>query len=510
MSLLKKLVGQTAIYGLSSIVGRFLNYFLVPLYTNVFSTEQYGIVTEMYAYVSFLIVVLTYGMETAFFRFSTIESENKKPIYSTAVITIFSTSSLFILFALLFSHPIANWLRYPNNNEYVIWFAIIVGLDAFSSIPLAKLRQENKAFRFALVNLVSIGVNILLNIFWVYYCKIGYETKGVHAGWFIDTFYNADLISTFYNHNIGVGYIFIANLIASIAKAVLLFPTAVKVEFKYHLSTLKKMLIYASPLLIVGLAGMVNETFDRIMLKYLLIDKLKEASTMRLLGIYGACYKISIIISISIQAFRYAAEPFFFNQQKNKDAKDLYSKVMTYFVMACSFVFLLIMMYIDIVMYYVGKDFRVGIAVVPILLLANICLGIYYNLSIWYKLTGHTMYGAYVALGGAAITILLNYLLIPTMYYMGAAYTTLICYAAMMIASYIIGQKFYPVNYSLKNISAYLGGAIILYFINSFALSHLNFSSLISKLLFNTLFIIGFLGIVYIFETNKSEIQNKA
>lgn len=498
MGSLKKLAGQTAIYGLSSIVGRLFNYLLVPLYTNVFSTEQYGIVTEMYAYVTFLIVILTYGMETAFFRFSTLEGEDKKNIYSTAILSIFSTSTVFILFATLFSQPIAEWLRYPNHNEYVTWFAIIVGLDAFSSIPLAKLRQENKALRFALVNLGSIAINIILNVFWVYYCKSEYEIHGEQSNW---------LVSTFYNHNIGVGYIFIANLIASIAKMLLLMPTAVQIQMAFRADKLKQMLIYASPLLVAGLAGMVDETIDRIMLKFMLIDKIGLSATLSQLGIYGACYKISIFISISIQAFRYAAEPFFFNQQQNKDAKALYSNIMNYFVIACSFVFLAIMMYIDVVILFVGKDFRVGVDVVPILLIANVCLGIYFNLSIWYKLTGHTLYGAYIAVGGAAITILLNYLLIPQIGYMGSAWAKLACYASMMFVSYAIGQKFYPVNYSLGKIILYLGGAIFLYFLNMFCTSLIGFQTMPMKMVFNSLFLIGFIGIVYIFEVSKKNTQ---
>jgi O-antigen/teichoic acid export membrane protein len=499
LSSLKKLASQTAIYGLSSIVGRLINYLLVPLYTNVFSTEQYGIVTEMYAYVTFLIVILTYGMETAFFRFSTIEGEDKKNIYSTAIISILSTSSLFILLAILFSHPIANWLRYPNHNEYVIWFAIIIGLDAFSSIPLAKLRQENKALKFAIVNLISILINILLNVFWVYYCRKEYELHGTDSNW---------LIATFYHHPVGVGYIFIANLIASIAKTVLLLPTAGRINLNFSPDKLKQMLLYSLPLLIAGLAGMVDETIDRIMLKFMLIDKLGQSQTLSQLGIYGACYKISIIITISIQAFRYAAEPFFFSQQKNLDAKEQYSKIMNYFVIACSLVFLGIMMYIDIVIRFVGKDFREGADVIPVLLLANICLGIYFNLSIWYKLTGHTLYGAFIAIGGAFVTIFLNYMLIPIMGYMGSAWTKLVCYALIMVISYLIGQKFYPVNYSLFKISGYLSLSVTMYFLNGILLSLIDFQTLIMKLSFNTLFIIAFIGIVYIFELRNKPKPN--
>ena len=257
---IKKLAGQTAIYGLSSIVGRVLNYLLVPLYTRVFTTEQYGVVTEMYAYVAFLIIILTYGMETAFFRFSS-DSTDNKTIYGTSLRSILTTSAIFIFITSFFSQPIANWLRYPNHNEYVIWFAIIVGLDALSTIPLAKLRHQNKAFLFATANMVSIGLNIGLNLFFLVYCKNEYQSFGDDSGW---------LVNTFYNPETGVGYVFISNLIASIGKTLFLTPWIISKGSPFSSKALKKMLIYASPLFIAGLAGIINVAIDRVMLKRML------------------------------------------------------------------------------------------------------------------------------------------------------------------------------------------------------------------------------------------------
>ncbi len=442
----------------------------------------------MYAYVAFLIIILIYGMETAFFRFSS-QSDEKSKVYSTTLISIVCTSFLFMLFAALFSQPIADWLRYPNHSEYVTWFAIIVGLDALSAIPLAKLREQNRATTFATVNLVNIAVNIGLNLFFLVYCKNVYEAGD--SNWLVDTFYNPE---------IGVGYVFIANLIASIAKCALLLPWMLTIKLYVDRELLRKMFLYASPLLIAGLAGMVNETIDRIMIKRLLIDTLGEKATMEQLGIYGACYKISIIITIFIQAFRYAAEPFFFAQHSQGDSKTSYATIMKFFVAACSIIFLSIMLFIDVVIRFVGPEFREGITVVPILLMANLCLGIYFNLSIWYKLTGLTRFGAYIALMGAAITITLNFFWIPWIGYVGSAWATLVCYAFIAIVSYIYGQKYYPIDYDLPKIIGYPVAAALLYYLSTFIHSDI---AMINYVI-NGVILLAFVLVVYIIEIKKS------
>lgn len=488
---LKKLAGQTAIYGLTSIVGRLLNWFLVPVYIGVaeFSKAQYGIITEMYAYVAFLVVFLTYGMETAFFRFSTLKEHDPKNVYTTVVHSLFLTSFLFIAAAFLFDQSIADWLKYPNNPEFVTWFAIIVGLDAISSIPMAKLRSDNKPIKFAGINFANIIVNIGLNLFFLAYCRPMHAAG--ETNW---------LIETFYNPNIGVGYVFIANLVASIVKFLLLFPDMLQARYGFEFSLLKKMFIYALPLLIFGLSGIINETIDRIMLKRILIEDLGELKTMSLIGVYGACYKLSIIITLFIQAFRYAAEPFFFAQEKEKNAMQTYSNVMTYFVIVCATIFLGVMLYIDIIKFFIPNEaFWVGLKVVPILLFANIALGIYYNQSIWYKLSGKTKFGAYIGIFGAIITILLNYIWIPMYGYMGSAWATLVCYASMMILSFVLSRKHYPIKYDLKKIFLYLGLAFGLYF---FAL-YLNIPSGFTKYSIHTLIIIGFIGVIYLLEKPK-------
>lgn len=489
MNPLKKLAGQTAIYGLPSIVGRLLNYVLVPIHTTVFLPEKFGVIIEMYAYVSFLVILLTYGMETAFFRFNSKEENNKDSVFTTTVLALIATTVVFISIASIFAQKIANFISYPDNAEYVIWFAFIVGLDAISSIPLAKLRDQNRASYFAMVNMVSIFLNVGLNIFWIGYCIPAYQ-DGV-SNFFTEYFFTP---------TIGVGYVFIANLFASILKFLLLSPIILKSTWKIDFGLLKRMLNYGWPILVGSLAIIVNENADKILVKWLLKDELGVDAATAEAGIYGACYKISIIITIFIQAFKYAAEPFFFNQAKEKDASKSYALVMKYFVIVCSFIFLGIMLYMDIIKHFVRKEeYWVGLGVVPYLLLANIFLGIFYNLSIWYKLSGKTRYGAAISLVGAAITIVLNLILIPRVGYMGSAVTTLICYATMAVISYHLGQKYFPVNYPVRRIFTYLVTALLFYLVSTF----ITIDSKLVLYSINLLFLGAYIGLVIILEKPK-------
>ena len=471
---------------MSSIVARFLNYLLVPLHTGegVFSPDQYGIITEMYAYVAFLIILLTYGMETAYFRFSTKEGQDPKTVFSTVLTSLITSTSMFFLMAIVFAQPIADWLMYPDNKEYVVWFAIIVGLDAISSIPLAKLRSQNKAKTFAGINIANVAVNVGLNLFFLMYCLPLVKSGG--GNWLTDTFYDPET---------GVGYVFIANLIASNVKFLLLVPTMLEGLVKPKLTLLKPMLVYALPLLIAGLAGMMNEMFDRVILKRVLTPVLGKDAAMYELGIYGACYKLSIIISLMIQAFRYAAEPFFFSQEKESGNRELYAKVMTYFVWVLAGTFLFVMLYIDLFKYFIpNQEYWVGLEVVPILLMANICLGIYYNQSVWYKLTDKTGYGAGLSIFGALLTIGLNLLFIPTYGYVASAWATLACYASMMVVSYFLGQRFYPVPYQLGKLSVFIGSAILLYWL-SLALDLANTQY---GLIANVVLLLGYVGVSWL------------
>lgn len=445
MSVLRKLAGQTVVYGASSIIGRFLNYLLVPLHTAAFTTDQYGIITEMYSYVAFLVVLLTYGMETAFFRYWNKEGTKRRSVYNTVSVSLGVSSLLFIIMSYFNRGSVADWLHYPNHAEYVAWFAIIVSLDAWASIPLARLRAENRPVSFAKINIINVIINIALNVFFIGYCKPVYEQGGNM------------ITDALYNPEIGVGYVFIANLIASIVKFLLLGRLLFMGRPEFDAETWKSMMRYSLPILFFGLAGIVNETIDRIMLKRMLINEKGEQQTMALIGIYGAVYKISIIMHLFLQAFRYAAEPFFFSQAKAADARKVYAKIMTYFVIVISAIFLGVMLFMDVVKYFIpNPDYWEGLHIVPVLLIANMCLGIYYNQSIWYKLSEKTIYGAYIALIGAVITIGLNFILIPHFDYTGSAWATLAAYATMMVVSYIWGQKHYPVKYNIRKILFYI------------------------------------------------------
>jgi len=482
---LKQLAEQTAIYGLSSIVGRLLNYLLVPLYTRYFIPAEYGVVTELYAYVAFLVIILTYGLETAFFRFSQKEYD-KKLVYSTSLISLIVSSILFIVLMTSCQQAIADWLDYSQNSEYVMWFALIIGLDAISSISFAKLREQRQAARFALVRLVNIFINIGLNLFFIIYCPYALE-NGLPT---------TDFVNSVYDPKVGIGYIFIANLFASGVTILMLLPEMIKSNWAFNTMLWKKMMWYALPLLVAGLAGMTNETIDRILLKQLLPEGVDK---MAAIGVYGAFYKISIIMILFIQTFRFAAEPFFFSQEKQHNSRKTYADVLKYFTILASLIFLSVMLYLDVVKHFIGSSFHSeeGIKIVPILLMANLFLGIYYNLSIWYKLTEKTGYGAILAIFGAVITLVLNIILIPKIGFVGSAWATLFCYFSMMIASLLIGRKHYAIPYDLKRVFTYITLSFGLYKLSAY------FGT---SMLVNTVYLFVFILVVFVLEKSKKEV----
>jgi len=484
---LKKLASQTAIYGLSSVVGRLLNYLLVPLYTRYFLPEEYGVVTELYAYVAFLVIILTYGIETAFFRFSQKE-KNNRIVYSTSLISLLFSSLLFIILMFVFSENISSSIGYPNNQEYIKWFALIIGLDAISSISFAKLRALNKATRFALIRLVNIFVNIGLNLFFIIYCPYAIENN----------LQSLNFVNSVYSPSVGVGYIFIANLFASVITILMLLPEMINSVWIFERNLWKKMMIYASPLLIAGLAGMTNETIDRILLKYLLPE---SSNISREIGLYGAFYKLSIIMILFIQTFRFAAEPFYFSQEREHNSRKIYADVMKYFIIVTSFIFLIVTTFYDFFINFLGSKYHDerGFLVVSILLFANFFLGIYYNLSIWYKLTEKTKYGAYIAIFGASITIILNFLLIPILGFVGSALATLACYFFMVLISFYLSNKYFPIPYNYYRILMYFFLMIFIYLI----IYYTNFSPIL-----DILFLVGYCLLVYALEKPKM-IDNK-
>jgi len=478
---IKKLAQQTAIYGLSSIIGRFLNFLLVPFYTRVFLPDEYGVVTELYTYVVFLLIFLTFGMETGYFRFMRNDAD-KEHTFSTIICSIFSLTLLFVLAIFLFIDPIAQFLQYSDNKIYIELMAIIIAIDAFVSIPFAKLRHINKPLRFAVIKLLNIAVNIGCNILFLVVIPHFAESNV----WLRDTFICDNMVI----------YVFISNLIASVITLLLLLPEIFGEKLVFDYDLFKRLFAYSFPLLLAGLAGQTNELIDRVLLKHFIVvpDGVSDSNQyiMSQLGIYGANFKLSIIITIFIQAFRYAFEPMFFSKSKGEDSMKLYADIMKYFIIFCLTIFLGMMFYIDIIKYFIGEKYHEGLNIVPIVLLANILLGVLYTHSLWYKLTDKTKYGTLIAGIGSLITIVFNIVLIPLLGYFGSACTHLICYVTIVTISYFLGRKYYNVPYDLKSIFIYIVSALILYYASTF----ISLKELPLKLVANTGLLLIFILLV--------------
>lgn len=474
MKFFKGLAGQTLIYGLGTIVPRLLNYLLLtPFYTRIFVQSQYGTVSELYAYSSLLIILLTHGMETTYFRFSVNKDTNEATIFNHALFSTGLFASLFLLFICFFNSQVATFIGYSDSPSYIICFGFIIFLDVITAIPFARLRNQNKALKFSIIKLLNVSVNIFLNIFFFIICKDS----------------DNQILASFYNPNIGIGYAFISNVSSSLISFLLLLPEYKSFRFNINFSTYLKMLNFAWPLILVGLAGMINEVADKIFIKNLTSNSLDPLAQV---GIYSANYKVAVLMSLFIQMFKYAAEPYFFKKSVNTDAKESYRIVMNYFVIFCLFIFLLVVLYIDLFKYFIGSNFHSGLDIVPIILIANMLLGIYYNLSFWYKLSNKTYCGAVLSTLGVIVTVSLNLYLIPIMGYRGSAWATLACYFVMVVCSYLWGQKVFKVNYDLGKISLFISLALLLYFAKSLFVT----SNLFLSLLYSTLLIIIFLLVV--------------
>ena len=449
MNPLKRLASQTAVYGVSSVLGRFLNYLLVPLLTYTFAPAQYGVVAEFYAYMGFLAVLLTFGLETGYFRFRAGGEQTPAVVYATALRVLLVANLAFLLGAWLLRQPAADLLRHPLHPEYIWWCAAILALDSIGAIAFARLRAENRALRFAVVKVLEIALNVGLNLVFILGLKAAFETDPGSS------------LGRLWDPAIGIGYVFIANLAASLLKLLMLTPQFRGALAGFDGALFRRLIRYSLPMVVIGLAGIVNEMLDRAALKYLL--PYDDATNMAQLGIYSACYKLSILMTLFIQAFRYAGEPFFFAYAKRADAGRTYAIVLNWFVICCVFLFLLVTLFLDVFQYFVGAPYREGLGVVPVLLFANLLLGIYVNLSIWYKLTDRTLMGAGVSLIGAAITVTVLLTLIPRFGYAGAAWAHLACYSAMVVISYLLGRRYYPVPYDLKRVFGYLALGLGLY-----------------------------------------------
>ena len=457
---IKKLLGQTAIYGLSSILGRLINFILVPLHTGALSQTSFGINTDLYSIIGFMIVLTTYGMETTFFRFSEKANTDKNKVYSTAMLSIFGSTILFLILTYLFFPNILDAMRYAEHPQFVTYVIVILAMDTLGAIPLAKLRAENKAFRFVFIRLSLIAVNVLTNLFFFMYCPWAIENHAAGSDW----------ILSWYVTDLKVVYIFICNTIALVVMLLLLLPEFLSIQLSFDTKLWKRMMLFGIPLMVSGLAGIANELLDRQFLKYLLPENIALAQV----GIYGAVYKLSIFLILFNQAFRYAAEPFFFSTQNEDNAKETYAIVLRYFVFIMVIGLVFIWAYIDIFKHFIDEKFWEGLYILPILLIANIMLGINLNISIWYKLIDKTQFGIIVTGIGLVFTIALNLYLIPKIGYEGAAWATLVSYVAMTLSSYLLGQRFYKVNYPVGRILTYIGlGVVSVLLCNYF--SHSNF-----------------------------------
>ncbi len=442
---MKSLAKDTAIYGVSSIVGKFLNWLLVPLYTyKLAEISDYGIVTNLFAWTALLLVILTYGMETGFFRFANKDPQNYRKIYGNTMISIGGSSLIFVALIVLFHQQIANFLGYQNQSEFIWMLGVIVAMDAFASIPFAYLRFQKRPIAFAGLKLLYIGLNIAFNLFFLIACP-----------WLMEV--APDTISWFYNPDYGVGYIFISNFIATAIQTLFLLPFIIQAKFEFDGKLLKQILKYSLPLLFLGIAGIANQNLDKILFKFLRTDALQQ------LGIYGAVGKIAMVIMMFTQAFRYAYEPFVFAKNKDADSKTAYSMAMKYYVIFALLIFLSVVMYMDIIKHFIAPKYWIGLGILPIILFSYIFQGIFFNLSIWYKLTDKNHYGAWFSFIGTVVILLGNILFVPKYSYWASVWSSFAGFFVIMILSYFFGQKFMPINYNLKKIGFYILLALALF-----------------------------------------------
>ncbi len=494
MSLIKKLAGETALYGLGNILNRVLNYLIVtPYLTYVFNDDQgeYGIHGIMYAFAALLMVVLTYGLETAFFRFASDKTHNPAKVLSTSVISIFATTLIFVGIILYFSEPLAGLLTRPEDGVYVGLFACIVGLDVLAAIPFAHLRQQNRPIRFVAIKAINVVANgilivLLLEVFpWL-----------VRQGW-LD-------MPVFLDKDKRLLFVFVANLGASALTFGMLSPALLRIQPVFDAQLWKKMMHYALPLVVVGVAGMINQLADRYLISRWMPGTPEENLVSS--GIYSAAARIAVLLNLFTQAFRYAAEPFFFRHAAEDDSRDIYGQVGNVFTIVGGLTFLGILFYLDLIQYLIGSNFREGLRIVPILLMAYLMLGLYFNFSIWYKLADFTLAGAIIALGGVVITLSLNAYLIPQMGYEGAAWSALACFGFMAIAGYLSGQRYYPIAYPVGRMLGYIALSISLYGISLWLRQKMD-AQLIPVLLVNTGLLLLYMGIVYFAEIRPKSKQ---
>jgi O-antigen/teichoic acid export membrane protein len=492
LSSVKKLAGQTLWYGLPTIASRFLGYLMNMALPFFFAQPALTAdLTQVYAIIPFLSILFTYGVETAYFRYS--NEKDSAALYNTLTLSIFGSTIFFSILLYLFRDGIANVFGLTAHPEYINWMLAILFFDTLATLPFARLRQENRPKMYAFVRVAGIAVNILI-VFTFLGVLPSYVTKNPDG-----------FIATFYNKDMGIGYYLIGNLCGSLFTFLLLWKELKQIRFNFDTALWKEVMKYAYPLIIVGLGGMINDVLSRLVYQH--VVDLPEAKAKHELGVFANIYRIAVLITIMIQAFRMAAEPFFFSRSKDEDAPRTYARVMKFFVIACCFMFLFIGLYLDVLKWIFtlkSKAWGDGMNVVVLLAMGNIFLGIYYNLSVWYKLTNKNMYGAIITIVGAVITIVLNIILIPKFHYWGAGIATFTCYLVMMISSYKLGQKYYPVPYARKKIISYLVAVTVLVLFHKLIL--LLYAPLWFSVVTGTLLLACFAWLVL--QVERKELQN--
>lgn len=481
MAGVKSLAKDTAIYGMSSIIGKFLNWCLTPLYTYLLVPEEYGIIVNLYAWIGLMLVLLTYGLETGFFRFANDPDKGEsQTVYSTCMTSLLATTVVFLGLVFIFLAPVSNALQCGHHPEYILMIAAIISLDVFSALPFAYLRYRLRPLRFAILKLLNIALTILFNLFFLIICP---KIQASHP----------ELISWFYNPNYGAGYILVSNVIASFVLLLTLTPEIFRIHWHFRYDLLKQILRYSFPLLILGLAGIMNQNLDKILYPYLITD---QNEAMNQLGIYGANAKIAVVMIMFTQAFRYAYEPFIFAKAKGEDKRSTYALAMKYFIIVDLLIFLGVMFYLDIIRYFIDPRYFAGLKVVPIIMMAELFSGIFFNLSLWYKLTDKTQWGVYFSLIGLVIIVSMNIALVPRFGYVACAWAAFVCYFAMMFFSWLFGQKYYPIHYDLKSIGKYVILALILYGISAW----ISIDNIVLRLGFRTILL--FIYCIYLIKND--------
>ncbi|MCX2475507.1 oligosaccharide flippase family protein [Pedobacter sp. MC2016-05] len=492
MSVYKKFLGQTMVYGISTILSRLFNFILTPIYTTVFAPGVYGVFTKMFSYVSIINPILAFGMETTFFRYLNKHEDKKEEVYNNSFIVIAFLSTLFLITALVFSDFLAKYTLngnisgFADQKSYIHLFAWILFVDAISVIPFAKLRADGKPFRYSVIKFTNIGTFIGLNLVFIFVIPFLIK-NGILDEW-LNSWYKGRW----------VGYVFVANLIASLVTLLMLLPQFAALRLKFNKQLFYNMFGYSWPVLVANLSFIINENLDKILLGKYLPNNIANHDV----GIYGAVCKLAVFISIFNTAFRLGAEPFFFSHAKNENAKQTYATILYYFVLALSILFLGLTANIEIIKHFINSRYWSGLDAVPVLLFGYVCLGIYMNLSVWYRLSDQTRYGLYISLVGAVFTIVMNIILIPKYSYMGSAWVSMFAYFIIMVISYWLGQKHYPIPYKLKSMAIYILVSIV-----SVGLSFWVFNRNIY--IGNTILLLFLLGIFYFEKDNVKKLLRK-